>query len=843
MKKIPLFLIAVAITIFVGFLINPSSATAAYPPSKDPMRVKQTYLDQIQMNAAWAAAPAADSTIVVAVVDTGIDLTHPDLVNKLVKGTNLIQPGTEPMDDNGHGTNVAGIIAASVNNDKGIAGIAPNARIMPIKALEADGTGGEAKLSEGIRYAVDHGAKIVVLSLGLNKYSDSLSESVQYAEDHQVLLVAAVGNEGTSVKYPAAYPTVLAVGGSTVDKHADFRSNYGPELDLVAPWEVFTTALGGGYEYMDGSSMSAPQVAATAALACGKYPGMTAWQIRSLILQTAEDLDAPGWDETTGYGLLRADLALSRPYLEDPFEPNNSREQAKTLPVDALVHAQFSAAQDREWFALENPYDGIVDLEIRSADGSEITVRTGGEANGTGELYSTSGSNPISLQVKKGKTYIMLQTADRLRKTPLSYSLQTVFHIYRDPFEDNDKQYMAFVLPERSQTIRGTLHQEEDQDWFLLSLQHSGMLRLKSSVDTARIDPVVLFQKKGQKAIIIDQSGDGGTEVSSLMDVLPGEYYIRISNVKEYSEPIMGEYSLSIDFTPKLLDPNEPNDKSYQAAFASMSSSYEGVFNTSGDVDWFEFRLNEESVAQFSFTDIPDNRTLSIHIYNSSMNEKAFYTNDSGQNALYAEQSLPAGTYFIKLQSDQAFVNQFYHLQVESAPLISGYIDINGHWAAGSITELTGKEILTGYGNYRFAPDRLITRAEAAAALVRAFNLTKQKQLSYSDVGTNHWFYSYIAKAEQNGLVEGYPNNTFAPNRALTRMEMTNMLARSMKMAGKFRGNSPFKDVSEDYWGVGILKQMWADGWVSGYPDETFKPDQQATRAEFVTLLAKVLNR
>ena len=149
----------------------------------------------------------------VAVVDTGVDLGHPDLVGNLVDGVNLLQPSKKPNDDNGHGTNVAGFIAAVINNDKGIAGIAPNAKIMPIKALEADGTGGEAKLGEGIKYAVDHGAKIVVLSLGLNKYSDYLAGIVQYAEDHNVLLVAAVGNESTSVKYPAAYPTVLAVGG------------------------------------------------------------------------------------------------------------------------------------------------------------------------------------------------------------------------------------------------------------------------------------------------------------------------------------------------------------------------------------------------------------------------------------------------------------------------------------------------------------------------------------------------------------------------------------------------------------------------------------------------------
>ena len=145
---------------------------AAYAVSSDPMRVKQTYLDMIRVDQAWAAAGDYRTPIVVAVVDTGVDLGHPDLVGNLVDGVNLLQASKKPQDDNGHGTNVAGYDCRYVNNDKGIAGIAPNAKIMPIKALEADGTGGEAKLGEGIKYAVDHGAKIVVLSLGLNKYSD-----------------------------------------------------------------------------------------------------------------------------------------------------------------------------------------------------------------------------------------------------------------------------------------------------------------------------------------------------------------------------------------------------------------------------------------------------------------------------------------------------------------------------------------------------------------------------------------------------------------------------------------------------------------------------------------------
>ncbi|OCT13211.1 peptidase S8 [Paenibacillus pectinilyticus] len=831
-------MVMIFVLVLTGFMTN---VEAAYPVSTDPMRVKQTYLDMIRVDQAWAAAGDSRSPIVVAVVDTGVDLGHPDLVGSLVEGVNLLQPGKKPYDDNGHGTNVAGLIAATINNDKGIAGIAPNAKIMPIKALEADGTGGEAKLGEGIKYAVDHGAKIVVLSLGLNKYSDYLAGVVQYAEDHNVLLVAAVGNESTSVKYPAAYSTVLAVGGVSPDKKADSRSNYGPELDIMAPWDVYTTALGGGYQYQDGSSMAAPQVAAAAALVLGKYPAMTAYQVRSQLEQTAQDLMAKGWDEKTGYGLLNIEKALTEPYKQDRFEPNESANQAASLPNHTAVRANLSSGQDQDWYAIDATYDGYIQLWVQPEESGQIRVNfDSGQSFVAGS--GASDGQPFTVAVTKGRTYVQLENVDRTRKTALNYALRTDFVIYTDPFEDNDKQYKAFTLPARSQTIKGTFHQKGDLDWFALPLEHSGTMRVRLSTDTGRIDPMLLIQKEGEKATTIDQAGDGGMEVSSLMDVLPGQYYIRVSNMKDYTGPITGEYTLEIEYTPKLVDPNEPNDKSYQATFAAMNTGYEGLFSTNDDLDWFEFRLTSNSLAQVRLTNIPTSRIVYATLYNSSLQEQGTYRSD-GSTELNFEKPLPEGTYYIKLQANQWFMSQMYRLQLNSYGLVSGYVDIAGHWAQSAITQLTEQGLISGYGNYHFAPNQSITRAEAATVISRALNLSKRKELQFSDMTTSHWAYADVAKAVQASIVDGYPDGTFDPDGKLTRMEMAQMLARSMNMTGKKRGNSPFSDVSESYWGVGILKQMSADGWISGFPDGTFHPEDRATRAEFVTLLAKVVNR
>ncbi|MBE1447306.1 S8 family serine peptidase [Paenibacillus sp. OAS669] len=804
--------------------------------ANDPLTEKQSYLQQIHINEAWDSAKG-NPNLTIAIVDTGVDLNHPDLKKNLVPGVNLMNPKLPPQDDNGHGTNVAGIVAATTNNDKGVSGILWDAKVMPIKALESDGSGGEAKLGEGIRYAVDHGAKIVVLSLGLNKYSTYLSDIVRYAEEKDVLLVAATGNEGNRVKYPAAYPTVLAVGGVTADGAAHELSNTGPEIDLVAPWDVFTTALGGSYEYKDGTSMAAPQVAAVAALVWSKYPNMKPYEIRQLLRQTADDSMSPGWDQQTGYGLLRADRALTEMPLLDIYEPNNRKDQAKALSISKMISASFTGGSDQDWFYLDAPYDGTVNLTFDLQEGQSVAVQHT-DAKGTFTSVTAAPGQPVALNVSKGRSYLQFRLADRNQKAEIPYKLTTSFDIYRDVFEDNDRQYKAYVLPSRSQTIKGTFHQMNDQDWFEFPVEQSGMLTFHLSTDTARIDPVLFVQKQGEKGTTVDEGGDGVTEVLVVPEVFPGKYYIRVSNVKEYAFPVTGEYTLQIEYDAKQIDPNEPNNRSYQATTISLDTEYTGLIDKVDDIDWFQFQLNEESYVHLSLTGIPRSVNMYAFLYDRSMKPMAS-TNSSRE--IEMKERLPAGTYYLKLTASAPFDRDVYQLMVRAKPLIGGYADIQGHWAMDSILEMGSKQIVNGYDDYTFRPDSPITRAEATTIISRAFKLSKQKSISYTDVSMNHWAYADIAKAAQSGIIDGYPDNSFAPDQPVSRMEMTAMIARSMNISGKKRGAVPFTDVDDDYWGVGILKQMKAEGWINGYEDGSYKPDQQASRAEFVTMLAKIM--
>jgi len=290
----------------------------------DPEVANQTYLDNINAFSGWNLNTGLSSTV-IAIIDTGVDLDHPDLVGKLLQGIDLVDNTYNPQDDNGHGTQVAGIAAAESNNDLGIAGIDWNAMILPVKVLNSAGSGTYATAAEGIIWAVDHGSNIINLSFGGTKKDGSsvLQDAVNYAAAHNVLVVAASGNNSSDqILYPAAFNSVLAVGATDdQDQYATF-SNYGPELGVSAPGvNIYSTALGGNYTIGSGTSFSAPQVSGLAAILCGIIPSCPIDQVKAAIINSSLDLGTPGWDPYYGSGLIQMDAAIQ--YAIDHITPTS----------------------------------------------------------------------------------------------------------------------------------------------------------------------------------------------------------------------------------------------------------------------------------------------------------------------------------------------------------------------------------------------------------------------------------------------------------------------------------------------------------------------------------------
>ena len=252
----------------------------------------------------------------MAVIDTGVARV-PDLAGQLLPGTDLVSSGGDgTADGHGHGTHVAGIVAAVANNGIGVAGLAPQAKILPIRALDDNGVGYDSAITSAIIYAADHGADIVNMSLGGSAGSSAEAAAVAYARGKDVLVVAAAGNgraSGNLTSYPAAFPGVLAVAASDpTDEIASF-SNTGSYVGVAAPGVmVLSTYRDGGAVYMSGTSMASPYAAAVAALVRSAAPALPATGVAAAMTSTATDVGPTGRDDESGAGIVDPVAALQK---------------------------------------------------------------------------------------------------------------------------------------------------------------------------------------------------------------------------------------------------------------------------------------------------------------------------------------------------------------------------------------------------------------------------------------------------------------------------------------------------------------------------------------------------
>ncbi|NMO57032.1 S8 family serine peptidase [Actinoplanes sp. TBRC 11911] len=267
-------------------LVVPARSAVAHADAirpNDPGYVRQWGLTKTRVNEAWSAGKG-NGRVVIAVVDTGVSPVS-DLAGRVLPGYDFVNGDTNAADDNGHGTMAAGVIAASGYDGKGVAGVCWACRILPVKVLNANGEGGYDKIVAGIRYAADHGATIISLSLGAAEDDAALRAAVAYAQGKGSLVIAAAGNSGKSaVHFPAAFPSVLAVGG--VDQ-ADKRyawSNYGSWVDVAAPGCNVAQQPSGVIGDYCGTSSATPFVAGVAGLLASTDPAPTAAQIRAALI-------------------------------------------------------------------------------------------------------------------------------------------------------------------------------------------------------------------------------------------------------------------------------------------------------------------------------------------------------------------------------------------------------------------------------------------------------------------------------------------------------------------------------------------------------------------------------
>jgi len=285
----------------------------------------------------------------VSIIDTGIDYTHEDLDANYKGGYDFVNGDADPMDDNGHGTHCAGIVAAE-DNGEGVVGVVPEAHLYAVKVLDSAGSGYLSDVIAGIQWSIDNGMQVISMSLGTDTDYQSLHDACDAAYEAGIVLVAAAGNDGNppgkgdNVDYPGAYSSVIAVAATDSNDERASWSSTGVDVELAAPGvSIYSTWLDGEYTTKSGTSMACPHVSGTAALVMAAYPSWTNVEVRDQLQKTADDLGATGFDTKYGYGLVDADEAAPQPSDSPPVvDIVNPANDSTVSGTEVIIEASAS---------------------------------------------------------------------------------------------------------------------------------------------------------------------------------------------------------------------------------------------------------------------------------------------------------------------------------------------------------------------------------------------------------------------------------------------------------------------------------------------------------------------
>ncbi|MCC7360215.1 MAG: S8 family serine peptidase [Anaerolineales bacterium] len=380
----------------------------------DPEFAEQWALATINAPAAWNVVTGTP-TVSIAVIDAGLDITHPELANQLwtnpgetpgnsldddnngyvddLHGANIYGQNADLTDTTGHGTQVAGIMAAQTNNALGVAGVCWQCRLMIVKVVQPGGIANYSDIAAGIAYAAQKGAQVINLSLGGLTDSATLRAAIAAAAPSAVIVAGAGNNNSAAPFYPAAYPEVVAVAGTTISDTKVSTSNYGSWVDLTAPGELITTTLdGGSYGPASGTSLAAPFVAGAAALLRSQHPGWSPALVRAQLLHTAVDIDAlnPSYAGQLGHG--RLDLAAA---VTNTPVPLITLQQVLVNNQANGTPAPNSTADVA--FALYNDWGRATNLQATlTGGGAHVTVLTATVAYDPLDAYQTSAGKGVA---------------------------------------------------------------------------------------------------------------------------------------------------------------------------------------------------------------------------------------------------------------------------------------------------------------------------------------------------------------------------------------------------------------------------------------------------------------
>ncbi|MCX6421862.1 MAG: S8 family serine peptidase, partial [Actinobacteria bacterium] len=593
--------------------------------SNDTLRPQQWALDRLQAESAWTRSRGAGVT--VAVIDTGV-AAHPDLGGSFVAGKDFASGGDGRNDGHGHGTHVAGIIAATPNNALGVAGLAPDVTIMPIKVLDDLGRGYSSAVSNGIIWATDQGADIISMSLG-GGYDSGQGVAVAYAISRGVTVIAAAGNErssGSPVSYPGAFPGVLAVSATQSDNLIASYSNRGGYIDIAAPGTAIYSTLPSGYASWSGTSMATPYVSAAAALVLSRARALSlVVNVPDLLLSTADDLGPTGVDQDFGAGLVDPVGAL---------DALGSGETTLPTPTAVTATARTANRVDVAWQE-PTPTTGVTSYQATATPGGVTCTSAVGTPTCT--LSGLTASSTYSVTVRS-----IGSVTSSPPSTPVSVTTLARFDAAGDTFET------ATAIP--AAELDEYIDVASDIDWWTTTLATSGTLTVTISNLPGDYDLHVYNDRNELVAWSINgsQNNDSITYAAAA-----GRYYIRVSPYGgAFSET--QAYHLAVEFIPTFVPPPpppppptpEPTDLGgdTQGTATDLEPGTVRDYITVNDQDYYTFSLDSTYDIVLNLSELPADFDIRLMHANGTLLAAGVRAGTQSESIAI---QLTAGTYYV----------------------------------------------------------------------------------------------------------------------------------------------------------------------------------------------------
>lgn len=618
--------------------VQPNFVYRPFKTFNDAQYSRQWALKKINAEKGWDIT-TGKRDIIVAVLDTGVDNKHPELQGRLVAGTNTVNPLRSTRDDYGHGTHVAGIVAAAANNGVGIAGLA-NVRIMPVKVFDEYNGGSDTSVSDGIIWAADHGARVMNMSFGSFYRSPLLNDAIEYARGKGVVMVAAAGNWASEyISYPAAIKDVIAVAATNNKDELSKFSSYGPEIDVSAPGEdIYSTYWdhfkGSSYREESGTSMASPMVAGLAALLLSKNPKLPPDEVREIIEASATDLGEPGWDPKFGHGRIDVYKALTTSFAHTDRE-NNTQDKAVPVAAGQSVTGKIDYGSDTDWFKVSLPAKGALQVAVEPAglvspaleiydEAGALLAAFNSVENGAGEELGFGGSSIKVAETVYGLVpdldegmYFVKVFGNHNRWSREKYRLTaTVFteqEIVKDKYEPNESIEEAKTIS-FFERVEGAIIGQEDMDWYKITLDSDRFYQLDVNVPPG-LDLVVEVAKEEEEIDyenwdeedwenyeyfqeFIDNAGQGENETGVFRTAKKGSstYYIGVYD--KYGASVNAFYQLGLKGYAPPADRNEPNNTWQQAASVKVRDRVYANFSDYEDEDWYRIDVKDKGILE-----------------------------------------------------------------------------------------------------------------------------------------------------------------------------------------------------------------------------------------------------